>query len=449
MRVRLDLTMAKTGFGHVAIRPSRVPSLEHPEAAKRLRIPLSLVTTVVEPRCKRSSPIETGELYSFISALLVNNRQTTAGRANSAHFPMKKLYTFTCLLFAFLSFGPATRAAEAPANRPVTPNPSPEAAALLEFLQSIGGKHTLIGQHCVPLVGSTRLVNAYRLTQHYPALFGQDFGFSAPGTWDGINFRQQIVDEAIRRSSEGFIITLMWHAVRPIDDEPVEFSTSIQGPFTDEQWQELVTPGSALNERWKSQVDVIAWYLRQLQNAGVPVLWRPYHEMNGRWFWWGQRSGENGYKKLYRMLFDRLVRFHRLNNLLWVFNANEVRSDVDAQGVEHKVLPYADFFPGADVVDVLATDVYRNGFAQHDYDDLLALAAGKPIALGEVGRLPTTEILRQQPRWAWFMTWGEPVGNFQDRSAVEATYRSEEALTLDELPWVTVKKPKLHYPVMK
>jgi mannan endo-1,4-beta-mannosidase len=52
--------------------------------------------------------------------------------------------------------------------------------------------------------------------------------------------------------------------------------------------------------------------------------------------------------------------------------------------------------------------VYRNGFARDDYEQLLAVAGGKPIALGEVGMPPTLEILRAQPRWTWFMLWGGP-----------------------------------------
>ena len=92
-----------------------------------------------------------------------------------------------------------------------------------------------------------------------------DFGFDSPGTWDGINFRQRIVDEAIRRNAEGFIIMLMWHAVRPTDDEPVTFKESVQGKLTDDEWQQLITPGTDLNERWKSQVDVIAWHLETIK----------------------------------------------------------------------------------------------------------------------------------------------------------------------------------------
>ena len=345
------------------------------------------------------------------------------------------------LVLVCLVLGVPARVQAQNAVRPVTPNASDEAVRLLDYLHSISGKRTLTGQHCVPLAGSTCLPSMQKQTRrYYPAVFGQDFGFSEPGTWDGINYRQQIVDDAIRRHHEGFIITLMWHAVRPVEEEPVVFEESIQGRLTDEQWQDLITPGTEINERWQSQVDVIAFFLKQLKAAGVPVLWRPYHEMNGDWFWWGKKTGDNGYRKLYRMMFDRLVTMHRLTNLIWVFNGNEVRDGID---------PYEMYFPGHDVVDVLATDVYRGGFAQHDYDQLVALAGDKPIALGEVGPIPTVEQLRAQPRWTWFMSWSQPASLWREGVTFMDTFQSEEALTHDELPWVTVKAPTVHYPILK
>ena len=292
-------------------------------------------------------------------------------------------------LLLIVALAPAA-AAGGELPQPVTPNASPEAVDLLRFLYGISGKQTIIGQHAAPLVAPSQLGTVYKMTRHYPAIFGQDFGFSEPGTWDGINYRQRLVDEAIRRHDEGFIIVLMWHAVRPIEDEPVTFEGSVQGKLTDSQWRDLITPGTAVNERWKSQVDVIAWHLRQLRDAHVPVLWRPYHEMNGNWFWWGKRPGDDGYRKLYRMLFDRLVNFHGLNNLIWIYGANELREGVD---------PYERYFPGRDVVDVLATDVYKGSF-KPDYDALTALAGGKPIALAEVGRVPPLDLLASEPRWA-------------------------------------------------
>ncbi|MFI5193265.1 MAG: glycoside hydrolase family 26 protein [Chitinophagales bacterium] len=317
---------------------------------------------------------------------------------------------------------------------PVTPHASPEAVALYQYINQISGKQTLAGQHSVPLLGSARLSMVYRITQEYPALFGQDFGFSFPGDWDGINYRQQTVDEAIRKYNEGFIITLMWHAVPPTEDEPVTFTKSIQGKLTDDQWKELVTPGTDLHERWKSQVDVIAWFLKQLQYAHVPVIWRPYHEMNGGWFWWGKKKGEDGYKKLYRMMYDRFVKFHGLNNLLWVYNTNEFKPGVDS---------LAEYYPGDDVVDIITTDVYTQGFDQENYDQITRLAGNKPIALGEVGALPSPEILKAQPRWAWFMNWGDPGGKSFD------TYKSSQVIKLRDLPWVKVKDPRMFYPLIR
>jgi mannan endo-1,4-beta-mannosidase len=323
----------------------------------------------------------------------------------------------------------------------VTPAASAEARELFDFIRGLSGQKTLTGQHCAPLHGSTRLTVVHRQTGHYPALFGQDFGFDHPGAWDGINFRQRIVDEAIRRHQEGFLITLMWHAVRPIEDEPVTFAESIQGAVSDAEWRDLVTPGTRIHERWKSQVDVIAWFLRQLRDAGVPVIWRPYHEMNGGWFWWGKKRGPSGYVRLYRMLFERLSAFHGINNLIWVFNANELNANVD---------PYRDFYPGDDVVDILATDVYRMGFAERDYSELSTLANGKPIALGEVGRVPSPEILQKQPLWAWYMVWDDTsTYRAEELTALRATYHAKQTLSLDGLPWAKPFTGKLHYPILR
>ncbi|MCI4666673.1 MAG: glycoside hydrolase family 26 protein [Bacteroidia bacterium] len=320
----------------------------------------------------------------------------------------------------------------------VNPKPSDEAKALYAYLLSISGKKTLAGQHCPPLLADTRLSVVHRKTKQYPALFGQDFGFSYPGYWDGINYRQQIVDNAIRRHEQGFIISLMWHAVPPTMDEPVSFEEGIQGSLSPSQWEELLTEGSPLNERWKSQVDVIAWFLKQLKYAKVPVIWRPYHEMNGGWFWWGKKKGE--YQELYRMLFDRLVKFHKLNNLIWVYNTNEIKLGVDG----HEV-----YYPGDEYVDIIATDVYRTGYNEANYKQLTQLAqkSNKPIALGEVGIPPSVEILKNQPKWLWFMKWDDPGSD--DPKRFGKLYESENVLKLSDLPWTKEKNPRLHYPVLK
>ena len=180
----------------------------------------------------------------------------------------------------------------------------------------------------------------------------------------------------------------MWHVGRPQDDPPFKWKESVQGKMTDEEWKELTTPGTALNSRWMARIDTVASYLNKLQTLGVPVLWRPYHESNGVWFWWGNKRGENGFAKLYRMMYDRFVNYHKLNNLIWVWNTNAPR-----QLINDEAYVYDDYFPGLDYVDVLATDVYHHDYRQSHHDDLVRLSHGKIIALGEVGEVPSPEIL--------------------------------------------------------
>ena len=297
---------------------------------------------------------------------------------------------------------------------PANPNATAEARELLAFLYEITGRATLTGQHNTPAQLSEYSDQAGEIAGKYPALWGQDFGFTQDDM-DGIIYRQAVMDEARRQHAAGSVITLMWHAVRPTEDEPVTFRESICGKITDGEWRDLLTPGTAIHRRWEAQVDVIAGFLAQLREARVPVLWRPYHEMNGDWFWWGKRAGPDGYAALWRQLYQRLVGVHRLDNLLWVWNANAPAPHL---------LPYPACYPGGDVVDVLATDIYRNDYQPDHYADLVALADGRPVALGEVGPVPTPALLDEQSRWAWFMVWTNFLTRENTPEAVRALYDS-------------------------
>lgn len=282
-------------------------------------------------------------------------------------------------------------------HAPVNPDATPAARELLTKLYELSGHQILSGQHNTPRERSSYSDQAELLTGSYPAVWGQDFGFARDGDMDGVEYRPAVVAEARRQHAQGSVITLMWHAVRPTEEEPVTFDGSIcRGPLSDREWDDLRTKGTSTQERWLRQIDTVAGYLTQLRDAQVPVLWRPYHEMNGDWFWWGGRTGPTGYAALYRAMYERFTRVHHLDNLLWVWNANAPRDNV---------LAFPACYPGHDVVDVLAADVYHNDYRRTHHDDLVALADHRPVALGEVGVLPTPATLAAQPRWVWFMTW--------------------------------------------
>lgn len=307
--------------------------------------------------------------------------------------------------------------------QPVSKNASPEAQKLLAYLYKVHEEHTLAGQHNYNHDLNQFTNKAQEIGGRFPAIWGTDFYWSGPQ-----DPGQKIVDEAITKHRAGVIVTLMWHVGRPTEDPPFRWSESVQAEVSDAEWTEITTPGTPLHARWRHQVDEIAGYLKQLRDAKVPVLWRPYHEMNGVWFWWGDKKGPDGFAKLWHLLYDRMVNFHELNNLIWVWNANAPR-DIP----KDEAYAYADYYPGHDYVDVLATDVYIFDYEQRDYEELLALAEGRVVALGEVGELPKPEILEAQPRWAWFMVWASWLETHNTLERVMTIYNLKETLTLEEL----------------
>ncbi len=296
-----------------------------------------------------------------------------------------------------------TSLSAAPSAAPVTPNASPEVHALIQLLHDLSGKYTLTGQHNYPNIKDRNTQFARKYLGKTPAVFSTDFGHAEPGNSDSYLARPDIVKECIRQHQRGALVTICWHAVPPTADEPVTFRPlpgsdpralkSVQGKLLDEQFRDVLTPGTPLYQHWCAQVDAIAVFLKQLEDAHVPVLWRPYHEMNGDWFWWGGRGADT--VALYRQIFDRLVNHHHLTNLVWVWSMDRVSKP----GMEHEK-----YFPGIEYVDVLGLDVYGNDFAQSYYESLESLSQGKPITLAEVGNPPSLEILKAQPKWTYFVT---------------------------------------------
>ncbi len=323
-------------------------------------------------------------------------------------------------------------AAQQPSAAPVNPDATPAARALLQSIDALSGRATLSGQHNFPNTVSRYSDRVFELTQRYPAIFGQDFGFSGGEDKDSTLGRPAMIEEVIRQYRAGAVIALTWHAVRPTEDEPVTFHDSVQGHLTDWEFAQVTTPGTDLYNRWARQVDVIAGYLRELQDAGVPVLFRPYHEMNGTWFWWGGRPGPKGTQVLYRQIFDRYVHRHHLNNLIWVWNVNS------PSGNAGDVRAY---YPGEGYADLLTMDIY-GPFEQAYYDSMVALAgANRPIALAEVGTMPTLEVLAEQQRWTYFMMWS---------GSQESSNSMEQLQTMFHAPVVVDRgDPRLAKPLPK
>ena len=316
------------------------------------------------------------------------------------------------VLFLLMFFVSAAFAGTEKQITPVTPKASPEATALLNLFYSISGKYIFTGQHNYPNIGDRNTLFAAEYIGKTPVVFSTDWGFAKENDKDSYLARPAIVREAIRQHKLGSIITICWHAVPPTAKEPITFQPvpganppaleSVQGQLTDQQFKDILTPGTDLYKNWCRQVDSIAHYLRLLKDAHVPVLWRPYHEMNGSWFWWGARIGKYSTQALYRQLFNRLVKYHKLNNLVWIWSVDRPNKPE---------MKFSNYFPGKNYVDIAALDVYGSDFNQEYYDSLRVIANGKPMVLAEVGNPPSPEILSKQPDWAYYSTWSGFVRN--------------------------------------
>ncbi len=302
---------------------------------------------------------------------------------------------------------------------PVNPNATFEARELLSRLYEIQGEMIFSGQHNYPHQLTRSSDTVYSYTGKYPVVWGCDLR-------DAQDFINDGIEEAIRQHDKGAIVTAMSHMDRPFDT--IGTRRSSWREMSDEQWADLITPGTELHYMLIDRIDNIAGMLKKLDDANVPVLWRPFHEMNGIWFWWGNRPGQGGFEELWKIMYYRYTDHHGLNNLIWVWNPNAPR---DLEGDE--AYAYELFYPGHRYVDVLAADVYHNDYRQSHHDDLLELADGKPIGLGEVGVLPTPEILEQQPMWTWFMCWANWIWTHNTPEQVRELYESPRVVTLGDL----------------
>ncbi|MBS7614441.1 glycosyl hydrolase family 26 [Candidatus Bathyarchaeota archaeon] len=306
---------------------------------------------------------------------------------------------------------------------PVNPNASPEARKLLRFLYRISGKKTLTGQH--EFLGRMSVITekVKEITGKYPAVWGSDFGFSDERhDIDNIKYRTRLVDEIRKQHGSGAIITMTYHQANPAIGEPCLFEGGVISKLSDQQWKDLITPGTSIFEAWRKQMDIVVEILKKVQEARIPVLFRPYHEMNGNWFWWGGRKGQDGYIALYKQLFHYFTEHHKLNNLLWVW-----ASDKPWSGVE-------DFYPGDEYIDVLGADIYPvkdypEVYRQEWYERMVKLAKNKPLALTEFSVLPTEEILNKQPRWVWTMAWADLLLQANTTEEIVRFYNSKKTLT--------------------
>lgn len=296
-------------------------------------------------------------------------------------------------------------------QRPVTPDPSDEACALLAYLYDVQGNLVLAGQH-----GAQETVYVHECTGRYPALLGQDLIHESRNS--------QVIDNAIRWWKAGGIPTLMWHWGAP--GKGPGYENSKKEIDIERCFQEGTPEYNALWDDFKR----IADHLTVLRDAGVPVLWRPMHECDGNWFWYGKGTGEQ-FCRVWRLMFDYFAKERHLNNLIWVLC--------------HSGEPKAEFNPGEGYYDIAGADSYNTERIREEmYRKVRAIhGEGIPVPYHECGTIPDPDLCAAAGvDWSWWMLWSGEHAKAHDRDELRRLYAHDKVVTLDELPDIMSFLPK-------
>lgn len=293
------------------------------------------------------------------------------------------------------------------------------ALKLLKTLYRLQGQGMLSGQHDYLESPDEYSSKLKLLSGQYAAIHGYELGAIENQTAQQIDIqRQAVVDSAIKWHKAGGIVTLTYHAHLP---GTAPAWSNVQMSLSEADFAKYITPGTVQYNTLIADLDKTAQSLKKLNDAGVPVLWRPYHEMNGDWFWWGRKSS---FRQLWDIMFKRYTAYHKLHNLLWVWSPNAKNQWSDEP---------ANYYPGSSRVDILAMDIYDADFKVSHQDTLWELGRGKLIAIGENGELPPPAVLsKSQNKWSYQMNWGKLLLEKNSDVAIKSFMKNSFVFTLDE-----------------
>ena len=331
---------------------------------------------------------------------------------------------------------------------PVTSGATESAQKLYNFLATNYGVKTvsgmMTGEVNTSSVQTLLDVDAfYTRTGKYPALVGFDFLFATGGkASDGWSqtYTENIIEAAKELWSLGGIPAFTWHWKDPSDQIDAFYTKSgdktnyTEFDFT----QGFTDPNCTSNCSWNttsttyqqlvSDIDEIADYFLQLQNAGAAAVFRPVHEASGAWFWWGDKGGA-AFQALYNLIYDEMVNVKGVKNLVWVWNP-EYATDTD-------------WNPGTAKYDIVSLDIYEawNYSTKYisAYQTLSQNFPGKILAISENGPIPDMSVMAENNiKWSWWMPWYQTWdGNFLDQTVDpvwKANVESPCTITLEDMP---------------
>lgn len=311
-------------------------------------------------------------------------------------------------------------------QKTVNPNATKKAAELLNYLSETAGKKIITGQHTQTnpmeeivyirdVTGKEPKLRGFELLSYSPNI---NYGDADEACLTEVYENRGTVETALEwaKRSNG-IVTLSFHWFSPLGGRDKSFYAK----NTRFDASRVLIERSSEREAFFRDMDVIAEQLKRFCDADIPVLWRPFHESDGDWFWWGAKGAETA-RELYKLMFDHYTKDKRLDNLLWVWNCC-----------------LKEGYPGDEFVDVISVDVYLENYRPTDYraeyEQLISATTSRKVAaLAEVGYIPDVEMLeRSRVPWAYYMSWSKEfiIGErYNSAERLKAMYGSDHSVTI-------------------
>lgn len=278
------------------------------------------------------------------------------------------------------------------------------------YLRSVYGKQVIT---CQQMMGNECYEDLvfYNATNDLTAMKGYDFIFCT-----GSYHSDDMIDEAIEWSKEsGGLCAFTWHWNVPKDiDNPDGGYAFYTSEITNFSQVNAVTPGTKEYETVIHDIDLIATKIQRMESEGVTILFRPLHEASGAWFWWGLQGRDSAtnevFQKLWYMIYDRLENYHKLTNIIWVWNGQNPHTAIhpnafDIEGIDR-------YYDQEDISAEALSTYYEKCYGElAGYDKYCAELAGmdstgKMMALTECGYIPDPDgIKAANTMWLYYMVW--------------------------------------------
>ena len=248
--------------------------------------------------------------------------------------------------------------------QPVDPHLNIPTRALFRSLHQASGTFAMFGHQneTSNVIGTNTDSDVHAVTGTYPALWGSDLsGVERDETTNIDGFSMSDVRaELLRAYSMGAVTTMSWHSANPITFGGYGHNTA-PGSVA------AVLPGGARHGQFLEWLDRVAAFLDSVvdeaSGESVPIIFRPFHEHTGDWFWWCTGSPAQPtdttpeqFIALWRMTVDYLRDVRGLHNVLYAYSPDRSRIDMSSESTCEAGYLYA--YPGDDYVDVLGFDDY-------------------------------------------------------------------------------------------